>query len=144
MFSRACEYGIKAVLYIASQSLQGNRIKIGDIAEHSGVPEAFTGKILGMLSKNGIVNSYTGPNGGFEINRTKMKTVHIADIVSAVDGDALFYGCALGLDQCDERHPCPMHEFFAAIRDQLGKTLQSTTVYELATGLKKGEYLLVR
>ncbi|HRH66655.1 MAG TPA: transcriptional regulator, partial [Bacteroidia bacterium] len=31
MFSKACEYGIKSIIYIASRSLQNERVKIGDI-----------------------------------------------------------------------------------------------------------------
>ena len=118
MFSKSCEYGIKAVLYIAAQSLKGNRTKIGDVAKHTGVPEAFTGKVLSILSKYAIVDSYTGPNGGFEIDPEKMKKRTVADIVSAIDGDAAFYGCVLGLSECDEQHPCPLHNSFAEIRDK--------------------------
>ena len=49
MFSKTCEYGIKAVLYIASQSLENKRVKIGDIVQNIDSPEAFTSKILGVL-----------------------------------------------------------------------------------------------
>ena len=61
MYSKTCEYGIKAVLYIASQSLKSKRVKIGDIVQNIDSPEAFTGKILGVLSKNDIVSSHSGP-----------------------------------------------------------------------------------
>ena len=57
MFSKACEHGIKAIIYIATQSIEGRRVKIGDVAEHSGSPEAFTAKVLGALTKHKIVNS---------------------------------------------------------------------------------------
>lgn len=144
MFSKACEYGIKGVLYIASKSFEGNRVKVGDIVEHTQIPAAFTGKILGLLSRNGIINSYTGPNGGFDMNDDQMKTTALADIVTAIDGDTLFYGCALGLSECNETEPCPMHDSFAAIRDKLKDTLKATTVFDLAVGLKKGEFLLMR
>ena len=68
MFSKACEHGIKAIIYIATQSMDGKRVKIGDVVENSGSPEAFTAKVLGSLTKYHIVNSYTGPNGGFFID----------------------------------------------------------------------------
>jgi DNA-binding IscR family transcriptional regulator len=32
MFSKACEYGIRAILYIAAQSLQGNCVVLPEIA----------------------------------------------------------------------------------------------------------------
>ena len=67
MFSKSCEYGIKAVIYITTQSLEGRRIKVGEIAENSDLPLAFTAKLLGILTKVNIVRSQTGTNGGFYI-----------------------------------------------------------------------------
>lgn len=87
MFSKACEYGIRAVLYIAAQSLREKRVKIGDIVQQTGSPEAFTGKILGLLSRQGLVDSYTGPAGGFEIKKEQIRFISIEQIVRAIDGD---------------------------------------------------------
>jgi len=144
MFSKACEYGIRAVLYIASQSMQERRVKIGDIVQNTGSPEAFTGKILGLLSRNKLVDSYTGPNGGFEINRDKLKLITIAQIVRAVDGDTFFEGCALGLAQCDASNPCPMHHSVIRIRENMFHVLQSTTVFDLVNNNKNAALILKR
>lgn len=144
MFSKACEYGIKAVLYIALQSLRKVRVKMGDIVENTGSPEAFTGKILSLLTKNGIVDSYTGPNGGFEMKPESLHSISIADIVRAIDGDSFFDACVLGLSKCDENHPCPMHHAVEDIRSNMRITLRQTTVYELAMGLGNKESMLMR
>src|SRR5690606_8898081 len=82
MFSKACEYGIKAMIYIATQSLNGQRVKIGEIAEHIDSPEAFTAKVLGALVKNNLLVSVTGPYGGFYIDESTMKKISLAAIVS--------------------------------------------------------------
>ena len=144
MFSKACEYGIRAVLYIASQSLRERRVKIGDIVQSTGSPEAFTGKILGLLSRNSLVDSYTGPNGGFEIRQDKLQSITIAEIVRAIDGDLFFEGCALGLAHCDADNPCPMHHSVVKIRENMFHVLQHTTVHDLVTGKKKEELILRR
>lgn len=144
MFSKACEHGIKAMIYIATQSLEGKRVKIGDIVENSGSPEAFTGKVLGALTKHNIVNSHTGPYGGFEIGLAQMKEIKVSDIVFAIDGDSLYNGCALGLKECDNTYPCPIHDKFVKIRRDLKIMLETTSIYDLAIGLKSGKTLLVR
>ncbi len=144
MFSKACEYGIKAIVYIATQSLQGNRVKIGDVAGHADSPEAFTAKILGTLTKHGIVNSTKGPYGGFDIDPEKLKEIKISDIVDAIDGDSVYKGCALGLDSCNADEPCPMHDKFVKVRNELRKMLETTTVLNLATKLKSGKAILAR
>lgn len=144
MFSKACEHGIKAIIYIATQSLDGKRAKIGDVVENSGSPEAFTAKVLGALTKHKIVNSLKGPYGGFEIDPKRMKEMKLRDIVYAIDGDAIYKGCALGLDECDAKNPCPMHDRFVTARNELKKTLETTNIYDLAIGLKSGKTMLMR
>lgn len=144
MFSKACEHGIKAIVYIATQSLQGRRVKIGDVVEHVNSPEAFTGKILGALVKQGVVESHTGPYGGFEVSKSKMKSLTLSDLVFAIDGDQIYNGCALGLSACSDSRPCPMHHKYVKVRAELKEMLSSTTVYDLAMGLKSGKTILIR
>lgn len=144
MFSKACEHGIKAIIYIATQSLEGRRVKIGDVVENSGSPEAFTAKVLGALTRHKIVDSFTGPYGGFEIDPKKMKETKLSDIVNAIDGDTVYKGCALGLTECNGAHPCPMHDKFVTVRNELRKILETTSVHDLAIGLKSGKTILMR
>ncbi len=144
MFSKTCEHGIKAVIYIATQSMDGKRTKIGDIAKNTGTPEAFTAKVLGQLTRHNIINSYTGPYGGFDVTEEQMHNVKMSDIVSAIDGDAIFNGCGLGLSECNEQFPCPMHHKFVSVRQQIKEMLTQTTLSELATGLKDGKTVLLR
>ena len=94
MFSKACEHGLKAMIYIASKSMESERVKIGEVAEHTGTPEAFTAKVLSTLSRHELLHSIKGPYGGFEMDQQQMHQVRLADIVSAIDGDKLFEGCA--------------------------------------------------
>jgi Rrf2 family iron-sulfur cluster assembly transcriptional regulator len=141
MFSKSCEYAIKAVIYIASQSLDGNRVKLHDIIKHVESPEAFTAKILQELAKNNIIVSQTGPNGGFEISKADMRKIRLSQIVSVIDGDSIYKGCGLGLSQCSEALPCPIHKKFAKVRNELRKMLETTTIYELAVGIKTTTYL---
>ncbi len=144
MFSKACEYGIKAVIYIATQTMNNTRVKIGDIVDHIGSPEAFTAKILGALTKHDIVKSYTGPYGGFEIETRRMESIKLSEIVFAIDGDSIYKGCGLGLSECNSDQPCPMHDHFIHIREELRNMLETTSIYDLATGLKAGHSILNR
>ena len=142
MFSKACEYGIRATIYITLQSLQNIRVSLKDIAKEIDSPEAFTAKILQKLAKSNIVDSVKGPTGGFDITRTKMNKITLSEIVKAIDGENIFNGCGLGLKKCSEKHPCPVHDNFKKIREDLKQMLDSTTMYELSLGLKDGATFL--
>lgn len=144
MFSKACQYGIKAAILIGGQSLNDKRISLKDIAKAINSPEAFTAKILQQLARNGIVDSAKGPAGGFEIEKKKMERINLSLIVSAIDGDAVYKECGLGLNGCSEKKPCPMHYKFKTIREELKTMLESTSVYELSARLNDGSAYLRR
>ncbi|WP_310993997.1 RrF2 family transcriptional regulator [Aequorivita marina] len=144
MFSKACQYGIKASVYIASQSALGIRVSLKEIASNVNSPEAFTAKILHKLAKENILTSLKGPNGGFEIPQGAAEKIRLSNIVSAIDGDSIYTGCAMGFDSCDASKPCPMHSKFVDIRNNLRVMLENTSLYELANGLDVGMSFLKR
>jgi len=67
MFSKACEYGLRATIYIAQKSSEENKIGIEEISRAIDSPLHFTGKILQSLTRARVVSSIKGPNGGFYI-----------------------------------------------------------------------------
>ena len=142
MFSKTCEYGIRAAIFIASESYQNNRVGLRAIAEKIDSPEAFTAKILQILSKNNIIRSIKGVGGGFEIPKENMSQIKLSQIVTALDGNRVFTGCGLGLKQCSEDHPCPVHDKFKSIRNELAFMLENTNLEELAIGIKSGDTFL--
>lgn len=144
MFSKACEYGIRAATYIALQSLGGRRVSLRDIARSIDSPEAFTAKILQQLSKNNIVESVKGAAGGFEIERANMEKIRLSHIVAAIDGNAVYVGCGLGLKECNADKPCPVHDRFVAIRNELQEMLENTSLYAMTAGLETGQTYLRR
>ena len=142
MFSKTCEYGIRAAIFIAAESYQDKRVGLKDIAQKIDSPEAFTAKILQILARNKIVNSIKGVGGGFEIPKKKMKKIKLTQIVKAIDGDVVFTGCGLGLSKCSDEHPCPAHFKFESIRTALATMLENTNLEELALGVVSGETFL--
>ena len=126
------------MLYIAHKTTTGNKVGIRDIAAGIDSPELYLAKILQDLSRKGLISSIKGPNGGFYITEVALSRP-LSDIVEAVDGNSIFVGCALGLKQCSEVNPCPLHHQFKAIRDQIHQVLTNNTIgifnEELVNGL---------
>ncbi len=132
MFSKTCEYALRALIYIAQHSKNGNRIGIKDISKGINSPEYFIAKILQDLSRKGFVQSAKGPNGGFYMQNQE---ITIADIVREIDGDKLFKGCGLGLEECSELHPCPIHDQFKSIRQNIKSMLENSKIQMFADNL---------
>jgi len=140
MFSKACEYGIKASIFIAQSSMKNQRVSLKEIAKKIDSPVAFTAKILQALARNGIVTSIKGAGGGFEIFNPQ--EIKLSVIVNAIDSDAIYNGCGLGLKQCDNKNPCPLHDKFKIIRENLKIMLENTNLKELALKLEDGISIL--
>ncbi len=140
-FSKTCEYALRAVLYIASKSQNGQRVGIKEIAENINSPEHFLGKILQKLSRQGIILSAKGPNGGFYIDTNGLNRP-LADIIIVLEGDDLFTGCGMGLSYCSESNPCPLHNEFKKIRNQITQMLHITSIGEFNAELLNGTLTL--
>lgn len=138
MFSKACEYGIRASIYITEQSLRDRKVSLKDVAKAIESPEAYTSKILQQLVRNNIINSDKGPTGGFSMDKQGLEKIKLSTIVTAIDGKDIYSGCGLGLKKCNENKPCPVHNQFKLIRENLKEMLETTTLKSLALKLEKG------
>ncbi|MFV0181629.1 Rrf2 family transcriptional regulator [Empedobacter falsenii] len=141
MLSKTCEYAVRAVIYIAQQTKDGNRVGIKDVAKGIDSPEYFIAKILQEMVRKNLLQSTKGPNGGFHLDEKDMKN-SLAVIVRHFDGDKIFSGCALGLKRCSEKNPCPLHQQFKEIRNTLKHLLEKTTINQLVEKLDSQEVFL--
>ncbi|MBC7567237.1 MAG: Rrf2 family transcriptional regulator [Pedobacter sp.] len=137
IFSKTCEYAIRAVFFIAHRTAKGGRVGIKEIASGINSPEHFLAKILQDLSRKNIIRSIKGPNGGFYMDDATLKR-RLSEVVEAVDGNSLFTGCGLGLVYCSEINPCPLHNEFKGIRARIYEMLQNTTIEAFNEDLNLG------
>jgi len=144
MFSKACEYGIKATVYIVDRSLKSQKVSLKEVAKGIDSPEAYTSKILQQLTRNNIIQSEKGPTGGFLIDKTKIGLINLSMIVSAIDGDAIYKECGLGFHQCNETKPCVIHHQYKSIRNDLKTMLENTLLVDLSKDIDKGLSFLKR
>lgn len=137
MISKSCKYAIRATLFVASRINDGVKLSIKDIAKEINAPEAFTAKILQSLTKHKLMTSLKGPYGGFFSEEHHLK-LPLINIVNAIDGVSVFHECGLGLKQCSDKHPCPLHHEYKGARDKMLKVFNNTTIGQLSKTLKKG------
>ena len=136
MFSKSCQYALRAVIHIAHKSSMDERVGIKDIAKAINSPEAFTGKIMQQLSKSGIIQSIKGPSGGFWVEKDSLKDLSVVDIVKAIDGTKLYDQCILGLPDCNDAKPCPFHHEYTIARQQISALHNSAKIEDLAQQLE--------
>ena len=117
IFSHSCQYAIKSCIYLAKKN--GEKTDVVEIAAYIHSPAHFTSKILQKLAKGNIISSAKGRNGGSYLNKEQQESLTIKDVYEAFDDEKQLFGCILGLSECNEENPCPVHHFGVEIKEKL-------------------------
>lgn len=135
MLSQKCVYGLRAVLYVAQHSSDGY-VPIREISKNLEISFHFLTKILQILTQNKLMDSYRGPNGGINLVKPANE-ITILDIIQIIDGDHIFHQCILGLPNCDDKHPCPLHDKWTFNCHSLKENFSETTIEDLVLKIKE-------
>ncbi|MBT8180108.1 MAG: Rrf2 family transcriptional regulator [Eudoraea sp.] len=141
MLSNSSKYALKAVMYLALHTDENNKMMAKDISERISVPKAYIAKLLQGLAKRKIISSTKGPKGGFYIDPSN-KNRTIMEIIEIIDGKKKMESCMLGLEDCNEHKPCPIHSLISPSRSKMIALLESKTLNDLASDLKLNKVFL--
>lgn len=141
MLSNSCKYAIRAVLYLAVNGSESKKTGSVAIAEKLDIPAPFLAKIFQTLSKEKIIRSIKGPNGGFYLTEKEVSK-SLLDIVNCIDGLEIFDNCFLGLPKCSDEKPCAIHHIIAPFKKTLKEEVFNKTIYEIAEETKNGKSYL--
>ncbi len=137
VLSKACTYGILASLYVSRESARSkNYVSIRRMSNELNISFHFLTKILQQLTSAGILVSMKGPKGGVTLKREPGE-ITLVDVVVAIDGMGLFTDCLLGLPGCGEEKPCPVHDEWADIRNQLFHTFREKTLEDTSQRIEE-------
>lgn len=143
MISKKCKYALRSILYLAVESSEEKKQNIKAISEALKMPAPFLAKILQELVPKQLISSIKGPKGGFFISDQNAK-ISLIQIIQAIDGDSFFRSCGLGLSDCSDEQPCPLHHEFKIARDHLQKMFSEKTIGDIAKDIKMQDYILAR
>lgn len=141
MFSTSCHYGLQAMIYIAAINTEGENVDLKQIATEQDIPKHFLSKILQLLVKNGLLNSMKGPTGGFHLSRPADE-ITLIEVIDAIDGMGVFTQCGIGFKQCNDDHPCPIHNDYKKVRAKIQGLFETKTLKELSEDVKSGDSIV--
>lgn len=139
MFNKETEYALRGLIYIKLQNLKNHRPGTAEISKEIEAPPFFTAKILQRLVRSGFLESLKGRGGGFYFDPGK-PDLPLKKLISATEGNKSFSGCGIGLKNCDENNPCPLHEKYAPIRDSIYALISGESVQSLAEKVYNREF----
>lgn len=134
LFTTVCEYALRALTHLAVYG-QGKPVQVKDIAEAEDIPRHFLAKILNQLTYKGLVKATRGPGGGFRLTRPP-EEILVKDVIESVDTfESITRRCVLGLDECSDTQPCPMHDSWSVFRERFLGSVSGLSLAELGESL---------
>ncbi|MFZ2891188.1 RrF2 family transcriptional regulator [Sulfuricurvum sp.] len=97
LMTRASEYALLSLIVLARA---GRALDADTLSKELDISKSFLAKILQSLARQGILNSYKGVNGGFELARTSSK-ITVLEVMEAAEGKGpAVFSCSPSLEDC--------------------------------------------
>jgi Rrf2 family protein len=99
-------YALRALIYLA---WTGERVPAQRISAEAHIPRRLLARILATLSREGLVESEQGRNGGSKLARPAGR-ITLREAVEAVEGPFGVTNCIMADRVCGMGSPCALHE----------------------------------
>lgn len=126
MLNQSADYALRAVLFLARRD-GPDSCKAGEIAEATGVPRNYLGKVLHTLARAGVLHSERGPHGGFRL-AVWPYDLTLQEVVAPFHRLPQRQVCLLGNGPCDPSHPCDVHRHWQGMASQITHFFTTTTI----------------
>lgn len=130
LMTRASEYALLSLVSLATAT---EPIDTETLAHDLGISKSFLAKILQSLARQGILKSYKGVKGGFELIRPK-EEITILSIMEAAEGKGpAVFDCSPGLGNCpgDKENSCQIWPFINNLQGRIDDFLADLTLADI-------------
>lgn len=133
LYSKYCEYSIRALAYLGANAQNKNYLLVKEISEKTNIPCAYLHKIFQDLASNtNWIVSKKGRNGGVAMS-VDSKKVKLMDIIKLCDGVQTIDKCVLGGDKrCRQNSKCNMHDQCSHILNEITAFYEKMTLDVIA------------
>lgn len=129
MLSRTGIYTCRALALLATLP-EGQYLGAAEIAHRIGAPRNYLGKLLKVLTRQGVLDSQKGKGGGVRLARPGDQ-ITLWEVMEPFEGLERWHGCFLGRPLCSDQTGCPVHPRWKKVREAYVAFLQGTTVADL-------------
>lgn len=130
MLSQKTRYTIRAIQHLADRWGQGVST-LAEIAQAQNIPGKFLAVILSELSREGIVLSRRGRDGGYELAVAPID-IRYGDVFRITRGSLALVPCASrysyeSCENCIDEAQCRLRSLMLRVRDETAKVLDGVT-----------------
>ena len=121
-----------AVRIVSALAVEGGRLDAGTISDRTCVTLRFALKILRKLVSSGLVISYKGSRGGYQLGKDPSE-INLRMVIEAIEGTYFFSRCLSPDCDCSRgaEEICCYRRAFGEITDSVRKQLDSYNFADL-------------
>lgn len=127
--TRETDYAMVLMTRLA-QSTPGEILNAKDLASETRLPLPIASKVLKSLSREGLLESHRGVNGGYALARPASE-ISVADIISALEGQFAINDCSGELSKCMLEDICPTRPSMQRINSAVYDALNGIALSEM-------------
>ena len=131
LLSEACDYGLRAVIWLAQRPPEPYKVK--EIAEGTRAAPGYLIKVLQELTKAGILTARRGSQGGFTL-QSDPAVLTALDVINAIDPLERIETCPLQLES-HSRELCLMHRCVDEAMVTIEASFRQTTIQDVVSGV---------
>jgi len=128
LINRDTDYAVRALVYLGKN--EGKKATITDIVEELDISRAFLRKIMQVLAKRNIIESYKGNKGGFKLKKS-LSDINLIDLIEIFQGGYRLNECIFNKKICPNRNTCLLKKKVDLIEDMVKKELYSINLGSL-------------
>lgn len=124
--TQEADYAVRIIDCLAAS---GARMDARTVSQKTGVTLRFTLKIFRKLGQAGIVRSFKGVQGGYELTRAPGE-INLRQVIEAVDGPININRCMTGSLPCallEDARLCHYHTIFHELSKMIQDKLEAVT-----------------
>ena len=123
------DYAIRTLLCL---NTKGNRLTTDQISQSMAIPDRYLLKVLRRLKRAGIVYSYPGNSGGYEL-RKELCDIPFWDILVTMEETMKINPCLDNEGVCSRQasKSCPVRRFYCGLQTELQTRLQAITMEDI-------------
>jgi len=133
--SKRGEYGLRAMIDLATWKAETGVIQIREIAEGEHIPLKFLEQILLTLKNAGLLHSKMGASGGYYLAKPADQ-ITLGSIVRILDGPLAPIGCVSQMAYepcgCPDEQTCGLRLVMMDVRNAIADILDNTTLADVA------------
>ncbi len=127
LMTRASEYALLSLIVLAKA---GRPLDVDTLSRELDISKSFLAKILQSLARQGILNSYKGVNGGFELARHP-REISVLEVMEAAEGKSpAVFSCSPSQEDCpsNKAMSCGLWPFLNRLQGKVDAFLGTLTL----------------